>query len=661
MQTLQPILLGLGLLVAQAEGGRPPRPEPAHLVEMLYDRQQPAGQNQAALLLVQGPSAEAAQAVREGLRQTGDAEVFLALAAAVRLCQDARFLDELLAALAAPKPGIRQSAAATLAVLPEPSLVRRLQAVAEDAQADLTVRQAAVWTLGRCGRKQAAPVLLELLTGDNDALRRAAADALADLSGQGYGPDPERWRAWWEQHQGLSDERWLAMRLAFQTSRAHRLEGELERARAQVLRLQQEVYTRLPVPERLGYAQAVIDQEDAAVRALAVGWCVELLATGDAARHRLLAQVFLRLSHDGDLEVQRAAVLALGKVTEPAAFDRLLALLREGRPPVRAAAARALTALARSPEPESQARRQDVVPALQKALDDPAVEVVVEAAEDLGALGALEAGSVLTSLLRHPSEAVRQAAAQALERGAGAAILDALLKALDDPSTTVRFSLVGALGRAADDREPLTAEQRQRLWARLEDVLLHDADPGVRSRAATVLGECAPPALLGSLWKCVLAGEDVRVQEKAWAAFVEVLDRAASPELLHEWEKNLLAAQRPVRRLQLLAALVPRWQKRPETRAAALPVQETLVKAQLERGKWAAAFPQVRELLARPGTEAEVAQRLRWLLSVGEQALQDGNRAEARRAAQEAKPYLDPGDAVAEAFERLEKQAGKKE
>jgi HEAT repeat protein len=660
MQTLPPILLGLGLLVAKAEGDQPPGPETPHLLEALRDRQHPRGQSQAALMLVQSPAADADKAVREGLRQTEDAEVFLALSAAVRLCQDGRFLDELLAALAVPRPTVRQSAAATLAVLPEPDLVRRLRSVAEDARADAEVRQAAVWTLGRCGRKQAAPALLGLLAGD-DGLRRATAAALADLTGQDFGTDRERWQDWWDRHKDLSDERWLEMRLAFQTSRAHRLEGELERSRAQVVRLHQEIYTRLPGPDRPAYVQSVIDHEVAAVRALAVGWCGELLPKGDAARHRLVEQMLLRLSHDGDLEVQRAAALALGKVTDLAAFERLRALLRTGRPPVRAAAARALTTLARGTGPEALARQKEVVPALQEALDDPAVEVVVESAEDLGALGTLAAGPVLAGLLRHSSEAVRQTAAQALERGAGASVLDALVEGLDDPSASVRFSLVGALARAADDREALTDSQRQRLLDRLEGVLLRDADPGVRSRAATALGECAPPALLGSLWKCVLAGEDVRVQEKAWSAFVDVLDRAASPELLHEWEKNLLAAKRPGRRIQLLAAIVPRWQKHPETKAAALQAQETLVQAQLDQGKWAAAFPQVRELLARPGDEAEASRRLRWLLTVGEQALEDGNRAEARRAAQEAKPYLERGGELAEAFERLEKQAGKKE
>jgi len=39
----------------------------------------------------------------------------------------------------------------------------------------------------------------------------------------------------------------------------------------------------------------------------------------------------------------------------------------------------------------------------------------------------------------------------------------------------------------------------------------------------------------------------------------------------------------------------------------------------------------LRDLLSRPGSETETTQRLRWLLAVGEQALQEGGRAEALR------------------------------
>ena len=78
----------------------------------------------------------------------------------------------------------------------------------------------------------------------------------------------------------------------------------------------------------------------------------------------------------------------------------------------------------------------------------------------------------------------------------------------------------------------------------------------------------------------------------------------------------------------------------------------------LDLGKWSAAFPLVRDLLSRPGTEPETNQRLRWMLTVGEQAMQEGNRAEALRAVQEAQPFLPHGGPLAEGFDKLQKQAG---
>ncbi len=151
---------------------------------------------------------------------------------------------------------------------------------------------------------------------------------------------------------------------------------------------------------------------------------------------------------------------------------------------------------------------------------------------------------MLTGLLRHPSETVRQTAAQALERVAEPSVLPALLAALDDACATVRFNLVGALAHAAGDGSGLSEEQRKRLLARLQELLLRDSDAGVRSRSATVLGECATPAQLATLWRCVLAGEDARVQEKAWTAFLDILTRAGQLPLLEEWDRTLMAARR---------------------------------------------------------------------------------------------------------------------
>jgi len=657
MGMLYPLWLGLGMLLPAVDGSEPLPRDPATLREMLFDGQHPRLQSQAALLLVQNRSPDGDDVIRRGLRQTDAPEVFHALASALRLSRDSRFVPDLLAALSSGNATIRQSAARALAGLADGAIILRLQALVEDTKADAAVRQTATWTLGRCGHRSALVALLDQLSNPDESLRQAAADALAELTGQQFGLDLTRWRAWWACRKDMSNDQWLAERLSYQSSRARRLEGELERSRAQIVRLHQQLYNRLPAGDRLGHVQSLADSEDPTVRALAVGWSVELLPGADAVGQLTLTDLLLQWSHDGNADVQRAAVLALGSAQDQRAFDRLVLLLQGIQPTVRAAAARALAQQVKGSGPEALVRQRKVVPALQRALDDPALEVVVEAAESLGALGIPEAGPVLTVLLRHPSRSVRQIAAQALERVADLSSLDGMLDALEDPAVNVRFSLVGAIGHAVGDGRSLGEPERTRLWSRLDGLFLRDADPGVRSRAATVFGQCGPPSALPTLWRRVLASEDSRVQDKAWAAMMEIIIRSANADLLREWDRVLAESKQGPRRLQLLGETSTRWQKREESRPVAGSAYEALVQAQLEEGKWATAFPSVREMLARPGNDADLDRRLRWLLTVGQQALKEGNRAEALHVVQEAQPFLTRKLALAADFEKLEKQA----
>jgi hypothetical protein len=53
----------------------------------------------------------------------------------------------------------------------------------------------------------------------------------------------------------------------------------------------------------------------------------------------------------------------------------------------------------------------------------------------------------------------------------------------------------------------------------------------------------------------------------------------------------------------------------------------------------------------------ELKQRLRWLLAVGDQALREGNRAEALRVVQEAQAYLPKSGELADGFGHLARQA----
>ena len=58
-------------------------------------------------------------------------------------------------------------------------------------------------------------------------------------------------------------------------------------------------------------------------------------------------------------------------------------------------------------------------------------------------------------------------------------------------------------------------------------------------------------------------------------------------------------------------------------------------------------------------TDRDGIRRLRWLLTVGEQALHEGNRTEAQRAVQTARPLLPRTGPLAEGFEKLGKAAQK--
>ena len=110
MSAILAVLLSLGMAPIGGEAA-PPSVDPAHLRELLQDRQHPQSQSQAALLLVQSRMPDAEAIVRQGLREVETPEQFLPLAAAVQLQHDARFVDELLAALKHGRPAIRQAAA----------------------------------------------------------------------------------------------------------------------------------------------------------------------------------------------------------------------------------------------------------------------------------------------------------------------------------------------------------------------------------------------------------------------------------------------------------------------------------------------------------------------------------------------------------------------
>jgi hypothetical protein len=207
----------------------------------------------------------------------------------------------------------------------------------------------------------------------------------------------------------------------------------------------------------------------------------------------------------------------------------------------------------------------------------------------------------------------------------------------------------------------MPGEQRKRMMTRLERLLERDADAGVRSRAATVIGEHGCAGHLDTLWRVVRTSAEGRVQEKAWDAFVEIVARSGDVKLLERWDRALGEARQGARRVQVLARVYARWDQQADLKAPATRALEALVQAQIDLGKWSTAAPLVQNLLSRnaDGGEAARARCLRWLLEIGELALKEGNRAEVLRIVQDARAYLSRGDKLSESFDRLEKLARK--
>ncbi len=650
------VLLGPQMPPAMPEPGPAALTDQARLRELLYSRQEPQEQSQAALFLVQSRVPEAVEIVREGLRRFDRPDVFQALSAAIRLRRDARYCESLMPALSVENPAIRQAATDTLARLDTVGVVRRLSALAEDNQAPLTARQSAVATLGRSMHKPAVMALLSLLSSDAPAVRQAAAAALEELTGQSCGTDVAKWQTWWEVHKQLSDEEWLAERTAYFADRGRRLRNELSQAENHIVQLQQTLYGKVPAADRPSHLRTLLQNDYPAVRIQAIIWAVELLPEADQEQHRVVTEMLLQASADGVEAVQRRAVLALERVPDERAFDRLLTLMESHQVSVRAAAARSLGRHRKTRESTDAALHRRAVHALERALNDSALPVVAEAAESLGALGEPEAAPLLAGLLRHPSNAVRQAVARGLESVARPDILADLQGGLDDPLPSVRFCLVGAMGKAGATATA-AATQKADIVKRLEAVVLRDGDPGVRSRAATVIGELGTPDHLAFLWQRVTTTEDNRVQLKAWAAMIDILARSRDWPLVRQWDLVLTEKSETTRRIELLTEVRARW-LRLEQKPQVDEVTGALVQALLAQRKWPVALPLTRDLARRAKSDDDLKQRLHWLLIAGNQAVADDKPHDALQMLKDIpEEWLQRSRDLAAEFEALRRRA----
>jgi hypothetical protein len=305
---------------------------------------------------------------------------------------------------------------------------------------------------------------------------------------------------------------------------------------------------------------------------------------------------------------------------------------------------------------DGAARMVLVLPALQNALSDPALEVVVEAAEDLGSLGVPAAVPLLAGLLKHKEVAVRKTAAQALERIADIAVLEELLAGLEDLDVGVRLGILGAVSRAVNQSKAIKEDDKLRLQSRMEIILLKDPDAGVRARSATLLGEFGTVSHLATLWKAAVAEGDPRIQEKSWQAFLEILSKSKNLKLINEWNV-IVRKDAPLRRVNFLVELLGKMQPatmNPKIELA--PVRELLVQCGIENQKWLPAWSALRELPQALEPE-EIEKRLSLLFQIAEIALKEQAAPDVLQMVDFARPLFVGRKKLQADFEELYRKA----
>jgi len=236
-------------------------------------------------------------------------------------------------------------------------------------------------------------------------------------------------------------------------------------------------------------------------------------------------------------EERARAALALGRVGGQVAQDRLVKMLRDSAPSVRANAAFGLGLLgdvAYGATPDSEAAE-----ALLQRLDDPERNVVAYAVE---ALGRMRWKAAAVRLTRTPAPLVFTLTA--LARIDDERLLPWMGGRLRSTDQDIRWAAVVALNRL----EAPCAEETQRYMINL---VTRDQNNFVRAAATRALGRCEPSEEVKTAMGVALGDRDPKVRCEAAAAIA-----AWGDPTLTSWLDPLTRDENPIVQRQALAAAV---------------------------------------------------------------------------------------------------------
>ncbi|MCC7406728.1 MAG: HEAT repeat domain-containing protein [Phycisphaeraceae bacterium] len=198
-------------------------------------------------------------------------------------------------------------------------LTARLIKLAEDQAAPSDQRRAAIAALGYQPTRAAVQSLVGLLDDASPQVRSAALGALEQLSGiVSFGPDPDRWRLWWQQNSSLSDTQWTMLLSGSLSGRVKDLRQNRDVLRQRLIDLNRQVYLGLDLPERETMLSAMLADPLGEIRALGMDLVGQrMLDMGaDGITPALRADLLRRLD-DPQPQIQRRAVLLLRDLADP--------------------------------------------------------------------------------------------------------------------------------------------------------------------------------------------------------------------------------------------------------------------------------------------------------------------------------------------------------
>ena len=406
------------------------------------------------------------------------------------------------------QPEARRIAIEALGRIHEPAHVEILMQALEDPHAD--IRRAAAFSLKNL---EEIPTLIQALRHQNEGLRHAAAEALA---------------------QSRSEPTIAAL--------SHSLEDNKEYVRRLVVKILKQIGGEQVLPPLL---QAYSDPDDE-VRLTAVE-ALGLIGAREPAMHAYLRIVstLIKALDDEQSAIRRAAAHALGQIRD---HDTLPALIQALRKYHSNYESRAISDALR------QTATEHSVSHILKALNDSNVKVRRTAIEILGEQGDCDPEIVpaLLSCVQDVDSTVRRDAIEALGQLRNARALPALIDMLKSPEWELRWSATEAIGRidaskAVEHLLPLLQDSDGYVCRAAVEALGHSGDsrtiphlllamnskkPYLQQAAAKALGQVGKSMTVPYILKAIKEEDQEHTPTDLEAALRYISDTSVIPFLL---------------------------------------------------------------------------------------------------------------------------------